>query len=124
MDFDEGTFSRNRLDVVRIQVVTTKRGLIDDVINLKVTGAVFGLWVVEEGGGGRWSPEEREVREEVSSVCSRKGELGRGVDGCFSDEDGSPRGLTSVQVGGSESQPKGQALLGTEGYRVVQEGTG
>lgn len=110
IDFDEGTISRHRLDVARIQVVTTKRGLIDDVINLKVMGAVFGLWVVEEGGGRRWSPEERVVREEVSSVCSR--ELGRGIDGCLSDEDGSPRGLTSVQAGGSISQPKGQALLG------------
>jgi hypothetical protein len=61
IDFDEGTIGRQRFDVARIQVCTARKGLIDEVLNLKVMGAVFGLWVVEEGGGRRWAPEEMEA---------------------------------------------------------------
>jgi len=51
VDFDEDTICRNRLDFARLQVSTVRKGLIDEMVNLKVMGAVFFLWVVEVGGG-------------------------------------------------------------------------
>jgi hypothetical protein len=53
IDFDEDTIERKRLDVARVQVSTMRRGFIDEVLSIKVMGALFKLWVVEEGGGRR-----------------------------------------------------------------------
>jgi hypothetical protein len=53
VDFDEDTIGRFRLDVARIRVSMVRKGLVDEILKLKVMGAVFSLWVVEEGGGCR-----------------------------------------------------------------------
>jgi hypothetical protein len=39
--------------VARIRVSMVRKGLVDEILKLKVMGAVFSLWVVEEGGGCR-----------------------------------------------------------------------
>lgn len=48
-DFDEDTVGAKRLDVGRILVATPRMGLIDEHISISVVGAVYTLWVVEEG---------------------------------------------------------------------------
>jgi len=50
LDFDEETICRRRFDIARIRVSTVRRGIIDEVIKIKVVGAIFNLWVVEDGG--------------------------------------------------------------------------
>jgi hypothetical protein len=64
------------LEVAQIRVLTTRRGFINEVMNIKVVGAVFKLWVVEEGGP-RWSSRvvEEDVWNEVHSSESREGEV-------------------------------------------------
>jgi len=53
VDFDKDTIARNRLDMVRIRISTARKGIIDEIVKIRVMGAEFMLWVVEEGGG-RW----------------------------------------------------------------------
>jgi hypothetical protein len=50
LDFDKETICRKRFDVARIRVSITRRGIIDEMIKIKVVGAVYNLWVVEDGG--------------------------------------------------------------------------
>jgi hypothetical protein len=79
IDFDEDTASRNRLDFARIKVSTTRKGLIDEHVEISVVGAVFCLWVVEEGGGRRWEPVDKErMMDDVTSVGSREGDVDGG----------------------------------------------
>jgi hypothetical protein len=58
IDFDEDTIGRRRLDVARIRVSIVRKGLVDEILKIKVVGTIFSLWVVEEGGGhrrrGKW----------------------------------------------------------------------
>ncbi|KAK2413385.1 zinc finger CCCH domain-containing protein [Trifolium repens] len=51
MDFDEATVAKHRLDVARVKLRTVRRGMIDTVIQLKVQGTRFDVWVVEERCG-------------------------------------------------------------------------
>jgi hypothetical protein len=51
LDFDEPIASKQRLDVARIKLRIVRRGLIDTVLQLKVLGELFDVWVVEERCG-------------------------------------------------------------------------
>jgi hypothetical protein len=82
LDFDEDTIGRNRLDVAHIRVSTARKALIDEVVKIRVMGAEFLLWVVEEGGGRRCQRKERVLdRDDVTSVGSREAELLDGEGG-------------------------------------------
>lgn len=106
MDFDDETIERKRLDVARIQVSTVRRGLIDEMVNLKVMRAAFQLWVMEEYGGRRGSSEWREVEDEdASSVGSREEDVIGGEEGLFSDAEECPLVQESVQPRTSTGQP-------------------
>jgi hypothetical protein len=48
VDFDEATVAKQRLDVARVKLRTVRRGMIDTVLQLKVQGSSFDVWVVEE----------------------------------------------------------------------------
>lgn len=50
LDFDEATIERKNFELARIKVMTDRCGIIDEKLTLKVMGANFCLWVVEEGG--------------------------------------------------------------------------
>jgi len=119
VDFDEDTIGRNKLDVARIKVETMRNGLVDDLLNLKVMGAVFSLWVVEEGGGVGWPPELREVVvEDAPSACSREG---MGEDfGYFSDAEVEPREVDLIPDGATLGQYLMQGNKGPDGKGDVQ----
>ena len=92
LHFDEETIARKRLDVARIKVNTDRLGIIDDKISLKVMGAEFCLWVVEEGAQRWFSVEGREE----SMVGSCEGPIRYGDGDAFSDEEPiSPRSFDS-----------------------------
>jgi len=95
LNFDDDTISRKLFDVARIHVLTDKMGLIDEMVKLVVVGAQFKVWVVEEGGGRSWSPEEcGKEGDDVSSEASRDGHMAAGDGRLFSDEEnGSPRSV-------------------------------
>jgi hypothetical protein len=121
IDFDEDTIERRRLDVARIKVSTKRRGLVDEVLNIKVMGVVFRLWVVEERGGSGWRLEWREVVvDEASSVSSREGVVLGEEAVCFSEEEGSPRPLKSTQAGPQLSVMQRQEVQETRGSMEVQ----
>lgn len=72
LDFDEDIIGRRRLDFARINVRTSRRGLIDEEIRIRVMGAVHKLWVVEEFCGGEgWQRAVNEDEDDLQSVGSR-----------------------------------------------------
>lgn len=72
LDFDEDTIGRRRLDFARINVRTSRRGLIDEEIRIRVMGPVHKLWVVEEFCGGEgWQRVVNEDEDDLQSVGSR-----------------------------------------------------
>lgn len=100
VDFDEDTILRNRLDFARIKISTTRMGIIDEHVRISVVGAVFGLWVVEEGGGRRWGLEAGEkVEVDGISVGSRYADVAEGDLRLSSDDEvNSPRSVGCVQL--------------------------
>jgi hypothetical protein len=70
LDYDEATNTRQRLDFARVKVCTDRLGWISEQIHIKVMGADYSLFVVED------------VSVEVSSMAveAREGE-GRSSDG-------------------------------------------
>jgi hypothetical protein len=48
LDFDAATVSKQRLDVARVKLRTVRRGMIDTVVQLKVQGVAYDVWVVAE----------------------------------------------------------------------------
>jgi hypothetical protein len=99
IDFDEATIERKRLDFARIQISTLRKGLIEERVRIRVVGADYELWVVEEEEFRRRPQEEdREGLDDVSSRASREGDVvGRDED-CFSaNEVLSPRQYDTVQ---------------------------
>jgi hypothetical protein len=50
LNFDEVTVAKHRLDVARVKLKTIKRGMIDTVLQLRVHGIAYDVWV---GGGGK-----------------------------------------------------------------------
>ena len=86
--------------MARIWVSTARRCLIDEVVNLKVVGANYRLWVVEEGGR-RWCTRlGRGVSEDdVTSVGSREGEVVGEERLIFSDDEvDTPKSPNSVHL--------------------------
>jgi hypothetical protein len=100
LDFDEATVAKLWLDVARIKLRTVRRGMIDTVLQLKVLGDLFDVWVVEE----RCSCSEEDCYEVEEG--DRSGENGgsgeevwRGEDNdLFSDGRSDSDGSESCQV--------------------------
>jgi hypothetical protein len=89
LDFDEATVSKQRLDLARVKLRSVRRGLIDTVLQLKVEGELFDVWVVEErcgcGDDRRIEVGEGDRSIEISNSNSGEG-VWRGDDGdVFSD---------------------------------------
>ncbi|WJX31250.1 hypothetical protein P8452_19697 [Trifolium repens] len=100
LDFDEATVAKLRLDVARIKLRTVRRGMIDTVLQLKVLGERFDVWVVEE----RCSCGEEDSYEAEEGVRSGENggsgeEVWRGEDkDLFSDGRSDNDGSESCQV--------------------------
>lgn len=78
------------LDVARILVRTTRWGIINEFLRINVMGAVFGLWVVEEGVAPKINLKAALVGpgwEEASSASSHGGDMFRD-DKVFSEDEG------------------------------------
>jgi len=112
LDFDEDTICRRRLDVARIRVSTARTEFIDEFIKIKVVGAVFKLWVVEEGGvwrSGRVEEAEDEWHETQSLESCECEAAGGQVEGFSDGGDLSPKEHQSpdlgLHVGGSRVMP-------------------
>jgi len=86
-DFDEETIGRKSFEVARIRVSTARKAIIDEEVKIRMMGAEFVLWVVEDGRG-RWCPRRKEgmVIDDVTEVGSRKVDMLREERG-FSSED-------------------------------------
>jgi hypothetical protein len=119
LDFDETTIERKSLDFARIQISTSRKGLIDETVRLRVMGAVFELWVVEEREH-RWRPKE-EVRLGWDEVSSRETDMAGCDEVGFSADDGSsPRSYTSVQLGLEGEKSNGKVGRESEVFLDVQ----
>jgi hypothetical protein len=122
IDFDEENIGRSRLDVARIRVSLVRKGLVDEILKIRVMGSIFILCVVEEGGGRGWSPEKREVvGEDGVSLCSREGEVEGEELGCFSDPEDEPREQEVAQRENSSLMRSEQLALVTKDKREVQK---
>jgi hypothetical protein len=114
VDFDEETIARKRFDFARVKISTEKMGLIDDVVELMVVGACFSIWVVEEGGGGRCTVEEKgKELDDVISQASIEGDVAADEGRLYSDGEGcSPRVDYSIQKSFlNEPTPGGQVAI-------------
>jgi len=123
LDFDEVTISKKRLDWARIKVSTGRKFFIDEQVNISVMGAVYGLWVVEEGGRG-WSwPEQRwRDEEEGRSEGSTDGDVAREERRAFSEEEvNSPRSLCMLQKGSPIVVPSGGSKSGSGVQMLLQK---
>jgi hypothetical protein len=49
LNFDEATVAKHRLDVARVKFKTVRREMIDTVLQLRVQGIAYDVWV--DGGG-------------------------------------------------------------------------
>ncbi|WJX95045.1 hypothetical protein P8452_76407 [Trifolium repens] len=76
LDFDAATVSKQRLDVARVKLRTVRRGMIDTVVQLKVQGVAYDVWVVAERCRcveERWYAKEEDGR--TDSVRSETNEV-------------------------------------------------
>ncbi|WJX76281.1 hypothetical protein P8452_59720 [Trifolium repens] len=119
VDFDEDTVAKLRMDVARVKLRTVRRETIDTVVQLKIQGELFDVWVVEERcrcGEERWVAAGEEDRSGGKPMHNSGEGAWREADGdLFSD------GKTE-----SESSETYQALLGLEqkGGKQVTEVVG
>jgi hypothetical protein len=90
LDFDEATVAKHRLDVARVKLRTVRRGMIDNVVQLKVQGVAYDVWVVEErcSCGEERSYEVEEGHRSVELTHGNSGDGGSMEDDRdqFSDE--------------------------------------
>ncbi|KAK2406699.1 zinc finger CCCH domain-containing protein [Trifolium repens] len=91
LDFDEATIAKHRLDVARVKLRTVRRGIIDTVLQLKVQGEFFDVWVVEERccHGEEGSYSEVDGRRSLEITNCNSGEHGWKGDDRDVFEDGS-----------------------------------
>jgi hypothetical protein len=73
VDFDESTIGFTRLDLARICVNTTRMAFINEKLRLDVMGALYDVWVVEEGGVQQGPSKEEVNRWEEGSMASSNG---------------------------------------------------
>ncbi|GAU28381.1 hypothetical protein TSUD_257090 [Trifolium subterraneum] len=107
VDFDDATVSKQRLDVARVKLRTVRRGMIDTVLQLKVQGVLFDVWVVEE----RCScGDDRRFEEEVGDQTGDKLNSSSG-DGVWRRDDGD---LFSDGRTNSDSSETCEAVLGLQ----------
>lgn len=74
VDFEEATITRRRFDRALIKVSTGRMSFIDEVVRVKVVGAVFDVFVVEVGGSEVSEVKGEAVALEEESVGSFVGE--------------------------------------------------
>jgi len=104
LDFDDSTISKKRMDVARVKVCTDRLFFIDEHLSIKVVGAAFDLWVVEDGG------EEVVRREERSSGGSGGEDRIGNVMGQNSEDDDITPGIG--QLGCEVGKPKVKSTSG------------
>jgi hypothetical protein len=113
LDFDEATASKQRLDVARIKLRTVWRGLIDTVLQLKVMGELFDVWVVEERCG---CGEDRSFEVEVGHRNGVQSNSNSG-DGGWRGDDGD---MFSEDITDSDSSESGEVALGIQEEGNIQ----
>lgn len=70
VDFDEDTVGRKKFDVARVLISTQRMDLIDEYVTIKVMGAAYRIWVVEDAKVGVAAVMEGVDEEDSSSVAS------------------------------------------------------
>lgn len=122
-DFDEDTIARNKFDVARIHVSTERKSFIDVRVKIRVVGAEYTLWMVEEGGSWRCLTKERGWPvDDVMSVGSREAEVLGDQKEFFSDDDvTSFSSHNSGHLGIECGLPRLDSRHGTEKQTRVQE---
>jgi hypothetical protein len=106
IDFDEDTVTRNRMDVANLLISTKRLGKIDEVLKVKVMGAVSSIWVVE---GVTMFEEGEGSREEGSEVSKDR-------RGLWEEDD--VEGRPEMEVG-EEDSISGEE----EGFEEEEDGT-
>jgi hypothetical protein len=114
LDFDEATIAKHRLDVARVKLRTVRRGMIDTVLQLKLRGELFDVWVVEE----RCSCGEEGRFEEVEGYRSLQVNSDSGEQGWKGDEND----LFSDGKSDSDVSESCHALLGRQPEGKLQYG--
>jgi hypothetical protein len=113
LDFDEPTASKQRLDVARIKLRIVRRGLIDTVLQLKVLGELFDMWVVEERCG---CGEDRSLEADVGHRDDVNPNSNSG-DGDWKGDDGD---VFSEDRSDSDSLESGEVALGMQEEGNIQ----
>jgi hypothetical protein len=120
VDFDESTASGTKLDMARIKISTSHKGLIDTVVKISVQGVLFDIWILEENRGCFGDPgpvievdEERSWVE--SSVFSDGIPADLGVEEALPAEEERSVGFDVMQTSGRPKKVDGDvsvAILG------------
>ncbi|WJX49457.1 hypothetical protein P8452_35891 [Trifolium repens] len=123
VDFDNNTASRAKLDITRLKISTSFRGMIDDSVYIKAMGVYYTLRVVEEKAveNGFYHGERLEEKEGswVESVYFP--EVERVVDGgCNGGSEEAEDQLECNQVFETTNLHDGDVLVAKEGKSQVQ----